>query len=258
MLVGTLRETYSLTSPCQEGKIPKNTSSSSWEGEPPTEVLTFFLPIVTNFIFKHRIGCGVTIMLASPLMILPCRDSLLEVVDVWFHHSHHSNSNSSTNEEQYCWRVLHRLNNRYEKVEDAVLTTEDEVNEIQPEEIDGETRPRTRSRGNSIIVREEPIQHDYIFRNAVMHYGSTLLICSGCYFAAVAVSGVAVVWSFIGSSMAFFIAFILPCSSFIIIERSVPNEDRKLLWLRLAWVILVFSILGALICTSNSLGLFGH
>lgn len=240
--------------------ILKNTSSSFSDGEPLIEV-DLFLPIVTNFFFNQRIGCGVTIMLASPLMILPCRDSLLEVVDVWFHHSHHSNSNSSPNEEQYCWRVLHRLNNKYEKVEDAFLTTEDEVNEIQPEEMDGETRPRTRSRGNSInsiIVRDEPIQHDYIFRNAVMHYASTLLICSGCYFAAVAVSGVAVVWSFIGSSMAFFIAFILPCSSFILIERAVPNEGRKSQWLQLAWVILIFSILGALICTSNSLGLFGH
>ena len=34
--------------------------------------------------FIGRIGCGITIMLAMPMMLLPCRESLLEVLDVLF------------------------------------------------------------------------------------------------------------------------------------------------------------------------------
>jgi len=34
--------------------------------------------------FIGRIGCGITIMLAMPMMLLPCRESLLEVLDALF------------------------------------------------------------------------------------------------------------------------------------------------------------------------------
>ncbi len=63
--------------------------------------------------------------------------------------------------------------------------------------------------------------------------------------------------SFIGSSMAFLIAFILPCWSFIIIEDDVPTikdeGDRNEVWIKVARIILVFSTVGALTCTLNSL-----
>lgn len=51
--------------------------------------------------------------------------------------------------------------------------------------------------------------------------------------------------------MAFVIAFILPCGSFVVIESQVP--DREDAWVKIAWVVLVFSIVGAITCTLNSL-----
>ena len=55
--------------------------------------------------------CGITIMIAMPLNLLPCREALLEVVDVWFHYSHHRADQEGSNpEEQGCWRLFHRLN----------------------------------------------------------------------------------------------------------------------------------------------------
>jgi hypothetical protein len=97
--------------------------------------------------------------------------------------------------------------------------------------------------------------------------------------------------SFIGSSMAFIIAFILPCGSFIVIENEVPpikedirdqsdhpgetgkpldanylltsfqSEERDLIRahqvnvpsVKMAWIILFCSALGAVMCTLNSL-----
>ena len=59
--------------------------------------------------------------------------------------------------------------------------------------------------------------------------------------------------SFIGSSMAFIIAFILPCWSFVAIESEVSDHKRKRTWVTVAWLILVFSVVGAVTCTTNSL-----
>ena len=224
-----------------------------------------------------RIGCGTSLMLAMPMMALPCREALLEVVDVWFHRSHQTSNDGvvasgitddddvgggatagrGNEEEGSPWKLLRRCN-KYETVRDASIATEDEVVEIAPESCS----PLRRS--STVLIRRAPIQGDYVFRNSLAHYGSTLTIIAACYVGAVAVSGVAVVWSFIGSSMAFFISFVLPCGSFIVIENAVPTTagtagvgDRRCGWVRLAWVMLLLSIVGAAVCTINSIRGFG-
>ena len=180
-----------------EGNILLNVPTGHMPGEDEGEYYLFLL---------GRIGCGTMIAFAMPLMTLPCREALLEVVDVLFHHSHHirsrsSGSSSSTsgngvNNEASCWKILHKYN-KTETVQDAAITTEDEIIEILPEDVGGS--PPQSPCGASVLIRHDPIQHDYIFRNTLAHYGSTLLITTTCYLGAVAVSGVAAVWSFIGS-----------------------------------------------------------
>lgn len=59
-------------------------------------------------------------------------------------------------------------------------------------------------------------------------------------------------------SMAFIIAFILPCGCFIVIENAVPGGDRKDNWIWVAWAILSFSVVGAIVCTLNNMFGFGH
>ena len=243
-----------------QGNILLNVPMGKQVGEDNGEYYLFLL---------GRIGCGTTIVFAMPLMALPCREALLEIVDVWFHHSHHQvNSNDNTtatpltiDDDKSCWKVFHRFN-RAETDRDAIITTEDEVTEILPEEDIGLGLVESPSRRRStVLIRHDPIQSDYIFRNTLAHYGSTLLITTTCYLGAVAVSGVATVWSFIGSSMAFFIAFILPCGCFLVIESAVPTiaegGDRHEKWIKVAWAILVFSVLGAIICTVNNTVGFG-
>ena len=136
-----------------------------------------------------------------------------------------------------------------------MITTEDELVEIvgngEASQEAGDKECSTIHRAE--LIRHDPIQRDYIFRNSLAHYGSTVLITVICYFGAVCVDGVATVWSFIGSSMAFFIAFVLPCGCFIVLESSVSAGDRHDAWIKFAWVILVFSIIGAFVCTTNTM-----
>jgi len=212
-----------------------------------------------------RIGCGTTLILGMPLLALPCRDALLEVVDVLFHRSHHrssedydySSSNANNNDSLF-WKLLHKLN-KNETIQDATITTEDEVEIVFPD--DGGATPEQKSPllsamspgRNSILIRQDPIQRDWVFRNSMMHYGSTLLIVMCCYIGATKVKGVAEIWSLIGSSLAFLIAFILPFGCFIVIENGVEGKDRHDGWIKAATVMLVLSIVGAVVCTWNKI-----
>ena len=137
--------------------------------------------------------------------LLPCREALLEVIDVWFHQQHHRSdlSDDDRQEEECCWKIFHRYNSfesTFESIEDAVIKTEDEltfeiVSPTTEEELDDDC---CSLQSTAVLIRNGPIQSDYIFRNMFVHYGSTLLITAACYLGAVAVTGVAAVWSFIG------------------------------------------------------------
>ena len=180
---------------------------------------------------------------------LPGRDALLEIIDVWFHHSHHRSNSAET--EHICWNALHKFN-KNETPLDAAITTEQEIEEIETQPLNDEhdsSAPKP-----TILIRDRPIQQDYVFRNSVLHYGSTLLIVTYCFIGATRVAGVATIWSLVGSSLAFFIAFILPFASFIVIEKGVTDgNDRLDGWISIARVMLAVSIVGAVICTWNRL-----
>jgi hypothetical protein len=84
----------------------------------------------------------------------------------------------------------------YDRIHFFVATQDEVLEEIVPTHEEAaasaaETRllPRT-----SLILRHEPIQKDYVFRNTCAHFGSTLLIIGICYCGAVLVRGVAYVW----------------------------------------------------------------
>ena len=112
-----------------------------------------------------RIGCGITILVAMPMNLLPCRESLLEVIDINFHRTHHRTDHER---EKCCWTLFHRLNS-YESVQDADITTEDEVLEMSVEghHLSSEHPEDCDNLHTSVLIRQEPIQSDYVFRNAV-------------------------------------------------------------------------------------------
>ncbi|KAL7545006.1 hypothetical protein ACHAWF_008376 [Thalassiosira exigua] len=253
-----------------QGNILLNVPTSRDEegGQDATEYYLFLL---------GRIGCGTTIAFAVPMIALPCREALLEVVDVKYHDEHHvtTTANQQSAEvassggggEKWYWKLCHRCN-RSETERDATISAEDEVTEVPGEIAEAArtdspllVRLSSSSFRSSVILRHDPIQRDYVFRNTLAHWGSTLLIFGTCYFAAVAVRGVEAVWSLIGSGMAFLLAFVLPCGCFLVIEGGVPGKDeggdRRDGWISLARAMLAFAIVGAVVCTVNNTVGFG-
>ena len=181
------------------------------------------LNISNDWIFVlGRIGCGTTILLATPLMLLPCRESLLELVDAYVHkrQSEQAAANSG---------VIFGVNNR---------PTDPEVMQIQVGE-------------RTSLLRHDPIQQDRVFTNPYLHYGSTALIMVACYVGATATSTVATVWSLCGSSMAFLIAFILPSACFLRIE-SQGHDTQRPFTVAFAWILLGTAIVGAVVCTYST------
>ena len=73
-----------------------------------------------------RVGFGLVIILALPLMTLPCRDSLLEIIDVWLHRSRHQSSallQSNLKDKICCWNLFDQCS-KSEILHDVVITTE--------------------------------------------------------------------------------------------------------------------------------------
>lgn len=232
-----------------QGNILLNIPISKQVGEDEGEHFLFLI---------GRIGSGITIMLAMPMIALPCREALLEVVDIWYHRSHHTtnlvdNARAKTGTGKFHWKLFHWCSITPSTVQYSYtpIVTEDEMTEILSDSIEEHDIPRS-----SILIRHEPIQKDYIFRNALAHYGSSVVIITTCYLGAVAVNGVDAVWSFIGSTMAFMIAFVLPCGSFIAIENSfrsvADGGEPRSISKQIAWAILISSVLGSFVCTMNS------
>ena len=177
-------------------------------------------------LWSGRIGCGITIMLAMAIMILPCRDSLLEVLDIIVYAGGRASTPPTSNEHD---------------------------KELFPTEETALMSHRHEQLHKPLSLSERPL----------VHYVSTLLIVIVCYVSAIKAPGVAIIWSLCGSSMAFCIAFALPTACFLKIlhkreqYRDCSYEDISDLPTlgskALAWILLVCAIVAAIICTMQTI-----
>ena len=176
-------------------------------------------PGVDLLLWLGRVGCGITIMLAMAMMLLPCRDSLLEVLD-----------------------IISCAGTSKDRQNDNAIVSED-------------TPLVGLSQEGGKVIRKLPSLSEI----PTVHYGSTLLIVVVCYVSAVKAPGVAIVWSLCGSSMAFCIAFVLPTACFLQIlhkqgmQLQEQTETPTLLQKLLAWVLLATSIVAAIVCTTQTI-----
>ena len=157
-----------------------------------------------------RVGCGVTIMLALGMMMLPCRDSLLEVLDL-------------------------------------VIVTRLAASSRSASSRSGEN---TLLLGNHTTLSQRVSLQD----NPVAHYITTFAIALTTYLGAVVAPGVAIVWSLCGSSMAFVISFLLPAACYLQLEQQIPDssDDGRRSKRLFSWFLGVFSVLGAILCTRQT------
>jgi amino acid permease len=176
-----------------------------------------------------RIGCGITIMLATAMVALPCRDSLLEVIDTL-------------------------IPGAPQKVTETCAT---------------ELTPSTYIPSDSVVYEQTPLllsshdaeeERDFLPRFNVMtdpwvHYASTLGIVTLCFVGASAAPSVAIVWSLCGSSMAFVISFLLPAAAYLKIhgKENDDDDDDCVIWRYFSWFLVLFSIVGSIACTVQTI-----
>jgi len=177
-----------------------------------------------------KLGCGIMVVMAIPMMMVPCRSSLLELTDVLFNGT----------------RVTPVEVDESEKL--PLITS------------DGETSGRTydstitpsNQRAEDEIKRMSPNRRlkVNILDNCFIHYASTFLIFATCFMVAVRVPGVAVVWSILGCSTGYSLVFILPCVCYLKIQKQYPAHASKHdSWVWFSWILSVTSIVAMVVCT---------
>ena len=193
-----------------------------------------------------RVGCGITIMLALGMMMLPCRDSLLEAVDLVILMTR-SSSSSSTSLRSAAVLVSHTD----AAGENTALLGNNDVNNNNNTTIISQNdhqQQQQELRASSSSIRD----------NVLVHYASTVGIALTTYLGAVVAPGVAIVWSLCGSSMAFIISFLLPAACYLQLEHRLPDlsighaGQRITSRVLFSWFLVVFSVLGAILCTRQT------
>jgi amino acid permease len=162
-----------------------------------------------------RIGCGITIMLATAMVTLPCRESFMEVIDTLL-------PGTPKEDTETCATEL---------TPSTYIPSDSVVYEQTPllSHVEGHVSPR-------FNVMTDPC----------VHYASTFGIVTLCFVGASAAPSVAIVWSLCGSSMAFVISFLLPAASYLKIH---DHGDDCIIWRYFAWFLVLFSIVGSIACT---------
>lgn len=174
--------------------------------------------MLTNFGFlfssRGRIGCGLVVSLAFPLSLLPCREALFEIPVLLYGWNATRNAQQVTDNQ----------------IDDAKAA--DEETPLVSQRFEPKAIPQTPAIGET------------------MHVALTFILLVSCYVFAIAVPGVEVVWSICGSLLGFFVAYILPAACYIKLRS--PRKGHLNSRIMSAWVLLIVSIAGAIMCTGNS------
>jgi len=193
-----------------------------------------------KLILLGRIGCGTNLMLNLAIVTLPCRDSMLtiwpQLIDLW--RKKKSTSELNGNDPSTDSGSIDPENN----------TTLSNTNDTSVYE----DTPLISGEGSKPMPNAKREKSNFCGPNTESgRYLGTLFIASTCYIAAVYAPGVGIVWSVCGSSMAFIIAFILPAACYIKLRcQKVGHGNYRIV---ASWFLLIFSIVGALACTTQTI-----
>lgn len=161
------------------------------------------------------------VMLAMPMIMVPCRDSLFTLplqYRAWKHVSKHHNGHNDT----------------------VIATEEGETASLLNEP----TKQGTHNETHHVHLDNNRTMSA---KQTVIHVITTFIIVSVAYLGATKAPSVALVWSICGSSMAFIIAFILPAACYIKLRHERKGHTHRILVA--SWVLLILSVIGAIACT---------
>jgi len=220
-----------------------------------------------RLVLAGRLGCGVTIMLAMPIVALPCRESALVLgpqFAAWRDGSEVAQKAENIGEEGTKGSDASSDSDSEGPTEIEMTPSRDAGgSQVMQEDVEAanhktEKTPLLKSTESQPAYPEVPTKGETseshcdatdkkASENGLVHIISTLLIVSTCYTGAVAAPGVAIVWSICGSSMAFLIAFILPSMCYIKVRAKHKGHWNMRVFA--SWMMLGFAILGAVACT---------
>lgn len=174
--------------------------------------------------FLGRAGYAVTLTLAMPLAMLPCREALLSLPEQW--HNRRASAEMKTVGESSI--IINGVN------------FDEELPLLSKAISEYDSMERTTTDN---VTLDPPTCGEYL-----SHVGSTVLIITVAYVGAIAVPGVAIVWSICGSFMAIIIAFFIPSACYLKIRHKRGINPRIIG----AACLLVFSGVACVACTAQT------
>eukprot|EP00536_Pseudo-nitzschia_multiseries_P014036 jgi/Psemu1/213605/e_gw1.649.23.1 len=190
-----------------------------------------------DLLLLGQLGCGIMVVLAIPMMMLPCRSSLLEILDVLVNGPHITPVEIEESEILPLTQADSTSNrNNY----NSTKTTPCQQYQCQQEDAGEETIHLDQNRRRKLNIID----------STFIHYASTFSIFATCYMVAIRVPGVALVWSILGCSLGYFIAFILPCVCYLKIQKRYPAHSLESnAWVCFSWILVVVSSIAMIVCT---------
>jgi amino acid permease len=170
-------------------------------------------------IFLGRAACGVAMMFVVPLSLLPCRAALLEL--------------------PLQLMTFSDAKQAHKEIEEQTDNMEREGTPLLSQKF----TPKKVPQGTAATSEQKRM----MIQSQTTHVMATVFIIGTSYLVATTVQGVEVVWGIVGSSLAFFVAFMLPAASYIKLRGKRKGYFNKRILS--AWGLLVFSIVGAIMCT---------
>lgn len=195
-----------------------------WGGSSTQGNILLNFDFTDRVILVGRVGCGITIMLASAMITLPCRESMLSLGT--FYSEWRASTGGENNQRKIVSSSTYGAVNKGTDEEEMPLSPSDTALERS-----GDLPPAHRSR--------------------ILHFVSTFFIVAVCYIGAVAAPGVATVWSICGCMMSFLIAFILPALLYIKVRVAKKGHlDARVFS---SWLLFAISVVGAVMCTAQTI-----
>jgi len=208
------------------------------------------------FLLVGQFCCGITVVLAIPMMLLPCRLNLLEVLDVLIYGPHLTPVEVEQSEKLPL--IVIDINKDYNSTTTANNGgRRHNVQQCCPQQQNHPKIVETTSTNASSCCSPNNNTRQFkarIIDNTYIHYTSTLFIIGTRYMVAVHVPGVAVVWSILGCSMGFLIAFILPSLCYLKIQQRYPNHAlTSKAWVWFSWILLCTASAALVACSTETI-----
>ena len=223
-----------------------------------------------RLILLGRIGCGTNLMLNLAIITLPCRDSMLALwplLKTWNDNRKNQILDGKNRDNDNGLQSSTAASFGDSSFEIESVSSKSGLNSIKAPQNDFSSQYHSNEDTPLISSSECPSSDEsYYFvevkdidadekskshRENIVILISTVGIILTCYIAAVCAPGVGIVWSICGSSMAFIIAFILPCTCYIQIRcKKIGHRNHRIL---ISWFILIFSVIGAVACTGQTI-----